>query len=136
MGVMACRIQHVEEKPVSDVDAAVELLQEGFGLKVGNFVQQRRVQKATCDPLRLHDSHTATLSQLNEVTACSCTGPTHALCQPHENCIRAPFIMNSRQASLHNKMLAWLTSVWVCIVSPVLQHHLGWVQSQSEHSNG
>ncbi len=57
----------MEEKPVTDVDAAVELLEEGFGLRVGNFVQQRRFQKAVSDPLRHHDSHTATLCQLDEV---------------------------------------------------------------------
>lgn len=43
------------------------LLEEGFGLKVGNFVEQRRLQRATCDLLSMHDSHTATLSQLDEV---------------------------------------------------------------------
>ncbi|KAK9844401.1 hypothetical protein WJX74_002015 [Apatococcus lobatus] len=62
------RSKHAEDTAVSEMDAAVVLLEEGFGLKVGNFVQQRRLQKATCGLLSMHDTHTATLSQLDEVT--------------------------------------------------------------------
>lgn len=48
----------------SEVDAAVELMEEGLSLKVGNYVRQ---QQATLDLLSMHDSHSATLCQLDEV---------------------------------------------------------------------
>ena len=75
-GSCTCRLPQAEDAATADLDAAVVLLEEGFGLKVGNFVQQRRLQRATCDLLNMHDSHTATLSKLDEVCCMPCLCPS------------------------------------------------------------